>query len=164
MKLKSIRASKSGIIPEAFLISVALAISFVTVLGQDTSPQLTLTSNENGFTGTYSLNGETYAIENHVIGKSFKTRITRPDGRVLVESSRNEQGVSVSLPTGDLKIDSANPSSFSANETKAIQDFLKSRDAAIVRQIVFEVIKKRKSETQPLLNGFTVIAMLLGEA
>jgi hypothetical protein len=151
------------------LISAALSISSYQMVSeagaQDSNAEktLVLTATEDGFNGAYVLDGKTYPIENHVMEKSFRTRITRPDGRLLIGTSKEGEVISVSLPTGELRLNSAKPGPFSIEETKAIEDFVKSDDAVVVRRILYEVIKKRSTEKPSLLGGFRVIAMLLGD-
>jgi hypothetical protein len=151
------------LISAALLISSYQMVSEAGVQDSNVEKRLVLMATEDGFNGTYALDGKTYTIENHVTEKSFRTRITRPDGRLLVGSSKEGEVISVSLPTGELKLNSAKPRPFSIEETKAIEDFVKSDEATVVRQIVYEVIKKRSTEKPSLLGGFRVIAMLIGD-
>jgi hypothetical protein len=151
------------------LISAALLVSSYQILAQtgaqdsNVEKRLELTATVDGFTGTYTWGGEKYSIENQVKEKSFRTRITRPDGRLLIGSSKESDVILVSLPTGELRLNSAKPSPFSTVETKAIEDFVKSDEAIVVRRILYEVIKKRGAEKPSLLGGFRVMAMLLGD-
>ncbi|MEK6334762.1 MAG: hypothetical protein AABM67_07425 [Acidobacteriota bacterium] len=151
----------------SLLIAITL-IGFVQGLSyarpQDTDlAQLTLVTRQDGFSGVYADNGKAYTIENRELKDEFRTRIIRPDGRSLVESHKEAGIVYVVLPTGKVRIDISNPSSFSADETRAIEEFAKSTDCALVKKIVVEVFKKRASEKPSLLGGFRVISMFLGE-
>ena len=131
---------------------------------QDTDPaKLTLVTRQDGFSGVYADNGKAYSLENREVKDEFRTRVIRPDGTSLVESYKEAGVVYVVLPTGKVRIDTANPASFSAVETKAIEEFIRSTDCALVKKIVQEVFRKRASEKPSLLGGFRVISMFLGE-
>ena len=144
------------------LIGFAQGLSYAQQQDTDLA-KLTLVTRQDGFSGVYSDNGKAYALENREVKDEFRTRIIRPDGNSLVESYKEAGIVYVVLSTGKLRIDSSNPSSFSADETRAIEEFTKSTDCALVKKIVLEVFRQRASEKPSLLRGFRLISMFLGE-
>lgn len=144
----------------AVLISIDQGLS--SGRAQD-NPSLTLVMRDNGFDGLYLLDGKTYKIENWVSKEMFRTRVSRPDGSLLIEASKESEVVLVSLPTGKLEVDVAKPSTFSPEERSALQQFTLTNDCALVKKIVVQVFKKRASEKPSLLGGFAVISMFLGE-
>jgi hypothetical protein len=146
----------------AVLISINQGLSNARAQDADKSP-LTLVVRENGFDGLYVLDGKTYKIENWVSKEMFRTRILRPDGGVLIETSKESEAVLILLPTGKLEIDVPKPTAFSSEEERAFKQFIQSDDYALVKKIVMEVFKQRKGEKPPLLGGFAVISMFLGE-
>ncbi|MGZ5436506.1 MAG: hypothetical protein ACXWID_08610 [Pyrinomonadaceae bacterium] len=126
-------------------------------------PKLTLAPTQDGFKGVFTDNGKSYTIENRELKDEFRTRITRPDGSLLVESQREGGILNVVLPTGKLRMDISNPSTFSTEETRAIEEFTQSKDCALVKEIVLEVFRRRASERPSLVAGFRIISMFLGE-
>ena len=126
-------------------------------------PKLTLATTQDGFEGVYIANGKSYRLENSELKDSFRTRLIRPDGSLLVESQRECGNLYVVLPTGKVRMDISNPSTFTTEETKAIEEFTQSTDCALVKEIVLEVFRKRASERPSLLAGFRIISMFLGE-
>lgn len=146
----------------AVFISIDHGLSNARAQDADKSP-LTMVVRENGFDGLYLLDGKTYKIENWESKEMFRTRISSPDGSVLIETSKESEAVLISLPTGKLEIKVPKPSGFSPEEERAFRQFVQSNDCALVKKIVMEVFKQRKGEKPPLLGGFTLISMLLGE-
>lgn len=142
---------------------VFLLAAFPVYAQENTETRLSITPREDGFEGVFRRGDAIYHLENYVKEKSFKTSIYRPNGDVLIEARREGALTFISLPTIELKLDRDNPAPFSSVEITAIQAFTKSEDAVVVRQIVYEVLAKRKAEMRPLVTGFSVIAMLLGE-
>lgn len=149
------------VIPVALMVS---AVNASQIRAQDPNqPKLMLVTRDDGFSGTYELDGKTYVIENRVWEDKFLTRIIRPDGSLLVESSRDAAIVAVILPTGTLRINATQAPGFSAEETRTIERFVQSEDCSVVKTIVAAVFKNRAGQKKPLLGGFSVISMLLGE-
>lgn len=150
--------------------SVCLALTlFVAVSGfpsrQDpiSRSHLSLSSTDDGFVGGFTLEGRRYQIENRVAKDWFRTFIATADGRVLIHASRKDNIVSIVLPTGNIRIDTAKADPFSAEEVQALIAFVDSSEAAIVRRIVYEVRNRRVIEQKPFLIGFRVVAMFLGD-
>jgi hypothetical protein len=149
------------------VMSVLLSALGVTVSSMHQNPNvastLLLTSTDDGFDGVFYFQGREYGIQNRASKGSFTTQITRPDGRPLVLGLRKADVISVAFPTAEVKVNTAKPVDFSAKEITAINDFDLSDEAALVRRIIYEVRNRRITEKRPLLVGFRVIAMLLGD-
>lgn len=153
-------------IPAVVLFIFACVFTVASALrAQHPNADLTLRLSDtaDGFGGSFSFERQLYGIQNSVASKRFSTVISRPDGSPLVSARESDGVISVTLPTGQLKIEIAAPAEFSPEEVEAIRAFVTSPDAALVRRIVYEVRNRRLIEKQPRLTGFRVIAMLLGD-
>ncbi|MGZ5436505.1 MAG: hypothetical protein ACXWID_08615 [Pyrinomonadaceae bacterium] len=128
----------------------------------DTS-QLSLSSTDDGFNGAFSFEGRRYAIENRVGKGYFRTIIAHPDGRSIVAGAQKDGVVFIQLPSGNIVVDTTRPRQFSETEIKALEDFVDSGEAALVRRIVYEVRNAQIAKKQPFLKGFRIIAMFLGD-
>lgn len=123
---------------------------------------LKLTDTVDGFVGAFLFNGKQYPIHNSVSKDALTTLINRPEGAPLVMITKKDRVIQIGLPAGLIRLATNNPH-FTDEEIKTIETFIASDDAALIRRIVYEVRNRRLIEKQPLLNGFRVIAMLLGD-
>ena len=156
--------SRSRLVP--FLISLTL-IAVVPGMPATQNPsdpsQLSLSSSDDGFNGSFSFEGRRYAIENRVGKGYFRTIIAHPDGRSIVAGAQKDGVVFIQIPSGNIVVDTTRPRQFSETEIKALEEFVDSGEAALVRRIVYEVRNVQIAKKQPFLKGFRIIAMFLGD-
>jgi hypothetical protein len=166
MKSRLLGQYVSILVRMLIVVSILLSTFGVTISSNRQNPKvstLLLNSTDDGFDGVFYFEDRQYGIQNRATKGSFTTQITRPDGRFLVLGFQKANVISVALPTGEVKVNTVKPVDFTAEEISVINDFSLSDEAALIRRIIYEVRNKRITEKRPLLVGFRVIAMLLGD-
>ena len=73
---------------------------------------LIITPRVDGFEGTFRSGKATYRLESYVKEKSYKARIYRQNGDLLIEARREGEVTFVTLPTGQLRINTMSPVPF----------------------------------------------------
>jgi hypothetical protein len=120
--------------------------------------------NAEGVSGTYIKARRVYSFDSTFLSKrAFRGRILRPDHTLLAECIREGDIMTVKFPTGNLIIDLVNKTLLPDSDGNALSSFSVTEDAALIRDLLFNLSLHRTDKNQKLLVGFAVIALLLGE-
>lgn len=147
----------------------ALGVNATNSMAQDT--KLKLNSIPNGFSGEYQSGDARLLVESHSPAPDYTlSRIKTPEKRILAETIRNKEVVTVTLSDVTLtfhldKESRAEKKSarLSTLDEEKLERFGLSEESAAVRKLIAELIVRRADVDPASIKGFIVIAMVLGD-
>jgi hypothetical protein len=148
-----------------------IVVIFGTLSGFSQADELKLFDVANGFNGSFKSGNQILKIDSWVdVDKSFETKITHSEGHVIAEVRYRNNLVTVTVDSVTIRFRKDDNTGglgpvegFSKSDQERLATYIKSNEASILRKMVSEIIKERRSDRSTSLKGVLIISLMLGE-